>query len=156
MAAIAAEAGAASRSILKMLISFSSSSIIADRRQVLEFVAETVAGYIEDESPMSHDEALVLLQDAGLADIDDDDLNGLTSAIEILTSDGQSADADEEEEEGIDDGACDLCERIVNRTFHHLIPKETHNRYLSKKRLPANITQGECTRLWLNTNGINI
>jgi hypothetical protein len=60
-----------------------------------------------------------------------------------------------------DDGTCELCERDVRRTFHHLIPKETHNRYLKKKTLPENITaianeigiDASMSRVWLNTYG---
>lgn len=156
MAAAAAEAGVASREILKMLISFNNSDVVKSRRDVLEFVAETVAGYVEDETPMSQSDALVLLQDAGLDDIDDEDLDGLTTTIEMLTSLDDGSNGNESDDE-VDDGSCELCERMVSRTFHHLVPKETHNRYLSKKKLPENLAgQGECTRLWLNLHGINI
>ena len=63
-----------------------------------------------------------------------------------------------------DDGTCELCERDVRRTFHHLIPKETHNRYLKKKTLPENITaianeigiDASMSRVWLNTYGTMI
>eukprot|EP00397_Hematodinium_sp_SG-2012_P058057 GEMP01073147.1.p1 GENE.GEMP01073147.1~~GEMP01073147.1.p1 ORF type:complete len:214 (+),score=70.40 GEMP01073147.1:176-817(+) len=48
------------------------------------------------------------------------------------------ADVVDDEEDDMGIGECDMCERTMNLTFHHLIPKETHRRYLKRHRLPAN------------------
>jgi len=52
------------------------------------------------------------------------------------------------------DGQCEMCERHKLLTFHHLVPKHTHSKYLGK-RLPAGL-DGEPTRHWLNTHGTMI
>ena len=104
---------------------------------------------------MSKDEAESLLLDSGL-DLDADDLKDLSSTIELLTSGGGGAD-DRDESEEIDDGSCELCERLVNRTFHHLVPKETHSKYLSRGTLPENLVDvGECTKTWLSHHGAKV
>eukprot|EP00602_Paraphysomonas_sp_CaronLab_P008148 CAMPEP_0185018668 /NCGR_PEP_ID=MMETSP1103-20130426/1324_1 /TAXON_ID=36769 /ORGANISM="Paraphysomonas bandaiensis, Strain Caron Lab Isolate" /LENGTH=211 /DNA_ID=CAMNT_0027548561 /DNA_START=82 /DNA_END=717 /DNA_ORIENTATION=- len=131
---------------------------------ILEFVSETVAANIEDGVTVSKDDAVTILLDAGLGDLDEETLHDIASTVEVVTgggtgdvgSNGDEMDAD------IDDGTCEMCERYLRRTFHHLIPKETHNKYLKKKQLPANIPcNGEdavakVSRLWLNTYGIMI
>lgn len=133
-------------------------------RDVLEFVAETVAGYVEDGSALDHSDAMALLQDAGLL-LHEDDLDELAATVALLTAGpddvgGDGVDGDDDED--VDDGACELCERVVNRTFHHLVPKETHNRYLGRGSLPANLTHEDgvrgavCTRAWLNVHGIKV
>lgn len=44
------------------------------------------------------------------------------------------------DDEGADqcDGECELCGRQLQLTFHHLVPKMTHPRYLGKA-LPADV-----------------
>ena len=104
--------------------------------------------------------------DAGLAEIDEEDLQELATTISLMTRGDKVQD---ENESGVndlddDDGTCELCERFIRRTFHHLIPKETHNRYLKKKKLPANIkavakeigVDPSMSRAWLNTYGTMI
>ena len=105
--------------------------------------------------------------DAGLGDLDEEELHSLASTISLMT--GCDDELLKEEANGDkdvpdDDGTCELCERDVRRTFHHLIPKETHNRYLKKKTLPENITaianeigiDASMSRVWLNTYGTMI
>ena len=156
--------------------------------ELLEFVAETVAGYVEDGEPLPEPEARRLLQDAEMC-IDEEDLAALASTIELLTggrndepSDNRG-DGDEYEAEE-DDGSCELCERFVRRTFHHLVfcwtlcsvfpavsfsylvllyhicgtqvPRVTHDRYLSRGVLPANLERGKCTRQWLSSYGCRV
>merc|ERR1740121_298980 len=58
---------------------------------------------------------------------------------------------DEDTEEALAEGQCEMCARQMLLTFHHLIPKDVHPTYL-KKRLPAGI-EGEPTRHFLNTHG---
>ena len=48
------------------------------------------------------------------------------------------------------DGCCELCGRQLKLTFHHLVPKETHGRYLGKGLQP------EPTREFLNTYGAEL
>lgn len=71
---------------------------------------------------------LSLTQDAGI-ELDPDDLTDICSTIAYLTDPdptvGLEGDAEGEgEEEEVDDGTCEMCERLTSRTFHHLIPKE--------------------------------
>lgn len=53
---------------------------------------------------------------------------------------------DEDEDEDMGVGECELCQRTMKMSFHHLIPKETHKRYLKKKKLPPNFTLNETVR----------
>ena len=60
-----------------------------------------------------------------------------------------------------DDGTCELCEREIRRTFHHLIPKSTHSKYLKKKTLPENLkmvaksigVEACVSKAWFNSYG---
>lgn len=52
------------------------------------------------------------------------------------------------------EGDCEMCARHRLLTFHHLIPKDTHSRYLGK-RLPHGV-DGEPTRHFLNSHGTMI
>lgn len=61
-------------------------------------------------------------------------------------------DVAEEGEEG--EGECEMCQRELKLTFHHLIPKDKHPTYLGK-RLPNGI-EGEPTRYFLNSYGLMI
>lgn len=118
--------------------------------ELLTFVAETVS---ETEEPMSFDDAATLLMDAGL-ELDEEG-EDMATKIEFLTA--PPIEEADEETELADDGTCRLCEREVRRTFHHLVPKETHNRYLKRGKLPDNLEAfGECTRHWLNTHGLMV
>lgn len=145
---------------IKHLLAASMGNVAKEESDILDYVSETIAGYIEDGSVMDKHEVIVLFQDSGLS-LDEDDLDELAQTIEIITKKAAGEDEDEEgEEDEIDDGTCEMCERFVSRSFHHLIPKETHNRYLSKGRLPNNLLDttigAELTRSWLNTHGIMI
>ena len=53
---------------------------------------------------------------------------------------------DEEEDEDMGEGVCELCQRNMKMSFHHLIPKETHKRYLKKKHLPHNFKPNQIVR----------
>eukprot|EP00981_Chlorochromonas_danica_P014193 scaffold7537_cov179-Ochromonas_danica.AAC.14 len=46
------------------------------------------------------------------------------------------AEEEVEEEEEVDDGSCQICERHLRRSRHHVFPREVHNR-LKKKGYPA-------------------
>ena len=50
------------------------------------------------------------------------------------------------------EGECELCYREMPLTFHHLIPKEVHARYVGKK-LPALLTKDEPTKEFLSSHG---
>mmetsp|Transcript_46009 Transcript_46009/g.59105 ORF Transcript_46009/g.59105 Transcript_46009/m.59105 type:complete len:201 (+) Transcript_46009:33-635(+) len=139
---------------IKTLLKASLSIDNKNQGDLLDFVSETVAGYVDEGSILEKIEALSLFQDSGL-NLDDDDIEELSSMIELITKTAIEGEINEVDE--IDDGTCDLCERLVNRTFHHLVPKETHNRYLRKGKLPTNLEdQGECTRHWLNSHGLMV
>jgi len=48
---------------------------------------------------------------------------------------------DDEGVEGMlcEEGECEVCRRSVFLTFHHLIPKQTHNRWLHRKKMPEGV-----------------
>eukprot|EP00439_Symbiodinium_sp_Y106_P024258 s2210_g2.t4 len=52
------------------------------------------------------------------------------------------------------EGECEMCERDLKLTFHHLIPKDKHPTYLGK-RLPNGV-EGEPSRSFLNSYGLMI
>merc|ERR1712232_272619 len=56
--------------------------------------------------------------------------------------------------EDLEEGHCEMCGRYLLLTFHHLIPKDTHRKYIGKK-LPKGV-EGEPTRWFLNTHGTMI
>lgn len=56
--------------------------------------------------------------------------------------------------EDLEEGHCEMCRRYLLLTFHHLIPKDTHRKYIGKK-LPKGV-EGEPTRWFLNTHGTMI
>jgi len=133
--------------------------------EVLDFLSETVTAAVEESTPMSEEEATTLLLDAGLGDLDSDDLQILAQTISLMTggcddekNSTQSTDVED------DDGTCELCERDVRRTFHHLIPRETHSKYLKKKTLPDNLKEiatdigidSSMSKVWLNMYGVMI
>lgn len=49
--------------------------------------------------------------------------------------------ADDEDAESVGEGECALCERSLPLTFHHLLPKQTHHRYLGRECLPTGVTE---------------
>lgn len=118
--------------------------------ELIEFVGETIGETVGGGSEMTGIEIATLLEDAGI-EIDEDEVEEICECISILTKPPVETAEDE-----LDDGTCQLCERDTKRTFHHLIPMETHKRYLKKGRLPANMSGGELTRVWLNTYGVMI
>jgi len=159
-------AGQAGREVSQLLLASAKSSGIDPPTELIDFVAETVCALIESGDVISEDEALALLQDAGL-ELDEDDTRDICSTINFLSDpeanrqaagEGEGALREGEDGADVDDGCCELCERDgINRTFHHLIPKETHNRYLKRSRLPENMEGfpgSVCTRIWLNTHGV--
>ena len=69
-----------------------------------------------------------------------------------ITSVRPLASVEDDDDSGdLKEGTCEMCERELLLTFHHLIPKDVHATYL-KKRLPRGI-EGEPTRGFLNTYG---
>jgi len=61
---------------------------------------------------------------------------------------------DEDTEESLQQGECEMCRRVMLLTFHHLIPKDTHPTYLKKPGQLASVgIEGEPTRGFLNTYG---
>lgn len=105
--------------------------------------------------------------DAGLGDIEEEEFYLLAETISVMTGSDVDRPHGAMENTGDivdDDGTCELCERDARRTFHHLIPKETHSKYLKKKTLPDNIKavatdigiDPSMSRVWLNTYGTMI
>jgi len=53
-------------------------------------------------------------------------------------------------------GECEMCGRGTRLTYHHLVPKETHHRYLGKylpQGLADEVPTAEPTRIFLNSHG---
>mmetsp|Transcript_53801 Transcript_53801/g.148305 ORF Transcript_53801/g.148305 Transcript_53801/m.148305 type:complete len:157 (-) Transcript_53801:58-528(-) len=74
----------------------------------------------------------------------------VVSLVEVADDDGANQG----------EGECELCGRRLKLTFHHLVPKETHGRYLGKA-LPAHVAEAavaaglepQPTREFLNRYG---
>lgn len=62
--------------------------------------------------------------------------------------------SDDDEGGCLRDGECELCARSMSLTFHHLIPRECHGRFVGKA-LPAGI-RGEPTRAFLGSYGMEL
>ena len=81
-------------------------------------------------------------------------------ADEEFESDDDGTDQQEERQRdaaGRKVGACCLCSRAMQLTFHHLIPKQLHKRYLGGRALPKGLpTDAEPTRSFLGQYGIMI
>lgn len=56
---------------------------------------------------------------------------------ENLIYDGNVEDDDHDEDVG--EGECEICGREIRLTFHHLIPKETHRKWLKRRKWPARL-----------------
>jgi len=65
-------------------------------------------------------------------------------------------DVADEGDDDLGEGECALCQRMLPMTFHHLIPRETHKKWLKKNKLPGNIVDGECSVNFLSSYGIEI
>eukprot|EP00927_Polykrikos_kofoidii_P050476 TRINITY_DN44392_c0_g1_i1.p1 TRINITY_DN44392_c0_g1~~TRINITY_DN44392_c0_g1_i1.p1 ORF type:complete len:438 (+),score=90.84 TRINITY_DN44392_c0_g1_i1:25-1314(+) len=64
------------------------------------------------------------------------------------------ADVVDDDAGELEEGSCEMCKRLTFLTFHHLIPKDTHRKYVGK-RLPPGV-EGEPTRCFLNRHGTMI
>jgi len=49
------------------------------------------------------------------------------------------ADDEGVEDMVVEEGECEVCRRSIFLTFHHLIPKQTHNRWLRRRQLPEGV-----------------
>ncbi|GMI44819.1 hypothetical protein TrCOL_g6640 [Triparma columacea] len=106
----------------------------------ISFVAETLASYLLEEGADDfHLDLELLLQDAGLVTLidDDDEFDALVESLGAMMDPSQLGS---DFEELPDYSSCDMCERHMKLTFHHLIPKELHRKYIKKNRLPSNLT----------------
>lgn len=91
---------------------------------------------LQDYFELSQEEArgilLVALNDSGDGD-DDSDSEGSSEEEAGQEPDCSDEDDDDEDDgELIGEGECELCERLVQLTKHHLIPKSTHARIETK------------------------
>merc|ERR1719321_1551366 len=73
------------------------------------------------------------------------------SEIRMMTS-----IVDDEAENELQEGTCEMCKRHMLLTFHHLIPKDTHRRYEGKRLPPGVDGPAKPTREFLNTYGTMI
>jgi hypothetical protein len=69
--------------------------------------------------------------------------------------------ADDDDGCALGEGECEICTRVSQLTFHHLIPRDTHARYVGQKRLPAGVVGrdgavAEPTRIFLARHGMMI
>lgn len=75
----------------------------------------------------------------------------LASAVDDDDGDASAAAARESH------GVCQMCARTTRLTFHHLVPKETHHRYLGKglpEGLLDEVPIAEPTRHFLHSHGV--
>lgn len=63
---------------------------------------------------------------------------------------------DDESEDDLEEGVCEMCKRQMLLTFHHLIPKDTHRRYEGKRLPPGVEGPAKPTREFLNQYGTMI
>lgn len=68
-------------------------------------------------------------------------------------------DADDDDDDapvrrGCGEGACELCDRRMALTFHHLVPRATHARYVGKAVPPGLPPDATPTRLYLGSYGV--
>lgn len=63
---------------------------------------------------------------------------------------------DDEAEDELTEGTCEMCKRQMLLTFHHLIPKDTHRRYEGKRLPPGVDGPTKPTKQFLNQYGTMI
>eukprot|EP01062_Namystynia_karyoxenos_P081414 TRINITY_DN8953_c0_g1_i1.p1 TRINITY_DN8953_c0_g1~~TRINITY_DN8953_c0_g1_i1.p1 ORF type:complete len:242 (+),score=97.30 TRINITY_DN8953_c0_g1_i1:87-728(+) len=78
---------------------------------------------------------------AGL-DIEDDETAELYAKLSSGVAELMKGDEDDEED--LQDGQCELCERELPLTRHHVIPKTTHDYYLSGAGRKVGLTKEMC------------
>lgn len=92
---------------------------------------EVLLKALKDYFDLAPEEAVGILHLATGADSNNDDSCDDTDS-ESLEEEPDQGTNDEEDGEMIGEGECELCERLVQLTRHHLIPKSTHARMESK------------------------
>ena len=65
---------------------------------------------------------------------------------------GDDAD-DADGEAGCGEGTCELCERRMPLTFHHLVPKATHGKYVGRTLPPGLPDDAVPTKTYLGSYG---
>mmetsp|Transcript_506 Transcript_506/g.1405 ORF Transcript_506/g.1405 Transcript_506/m.1405 type:complete len:135 (+) Transcript_506:500-904(+) len=60
---------------------------------------------------------------------------------------------DDDDDESRGEGVCKMCIRSSPIFFHHLIPRETHGKYIRARSLPSGV-EGAPTRIFLATYGM--
>lgn len=63
----------------------------------------------------------------------------IVSLVEV--ADDEDDNEDESAGQRKNGDSCELCARNITLTFHHLIPKETHARYLTRGSLPEGVAE---------------
>jgi hypothetical protein len=123
----------------------------------LAFVAETLASYFLEEGEDDEEIDIEgLLFDAGLRfDDDDDDYGGdddgdgsndsFTCLLNQLTAISDPSPGSSYSLVPLGYSECEMCSRNMKLTFHHLIPKQLHSRYIKKRRLPNNLKHDAAT-----------
>jgi hypothetical protein len=61
------------------------------------------------------------------------------SVVLLATVIDDDTDDTDDAGQGRNTGECELCERALPLTFHHLVPKQTHSKYLGRQRLPEGL-----------------
>mmetsp|Transcript_5568 Transcript_5568/g.7325 ORF Transcript_5568/g.7325 Transcript_5568/m.7325 type:complete len:286 (+) Transcript_5568:107-964(+) len=94
---------------------------------------ESFLVYMTDYFDLSHDQGLDLfrewmaLTDRGFSfqdDVDDEELSD-NAENDLLDEDNDNDDDDDDDDSYIREGECELCERFILISKHHLIPKST-------------------------------
>lgn len=88
-----------------------------------------LVGILQDYLDLAPDEASGILQHAGMKDtLDDICYDSHEETTQQQAPDDGGVDDDIDGGELIGEGECELCEREMRLTKHHLIPKSTHSR----------------------------
>ena len=71
-----------------------------------------------------------------------------------------AAAGDDDDDDGADadggEGACEMCARRMRLTFHHLVPRSTHNKYVGRA-VPAGLPDDAVpTKIYLGSYGIMV
>lgn len=65
-----------------------------------------------------------------------------------------AAAVDDDEETTTGHGACEMCSRELPLTFHHLVPKEVHSRFVGKAPPPGLPKEATPTKEYFNSYGL--
>ena len=103
-----------------------SDTVVAETVEIDAQFQHCLVGVLREYLALSLEEATSVVQRALVPFLDDDSTTSENdNDQEYEKEDGQSTSDEEDDGETIGEGDCELCERFVQLTKHHLIPKST-------------------------------